>query len=247
MPTPRLVTIPYSHYCEKARWALERGQATFVEEMHAPLLAWRGALGAGGKRTVPVLATDDGVINESTDVLRWVDAHGRPPEPYFPRHEPDVASLVALFDRKLGPATRRIAYFHVLRADRSYVHEVLTKDVPAWEARMLRRLGPVIPRLIGFGLRIDEGGVARSKIALDEVLATMNERLADGRTTLTGEAFTAADLTFAALAAPVVLPPTYVQRLGGIDRIPRALVAIRDAMLATRAGAFAMRIYETYR
>jgi glutathione S-transferase len=215
--------------------------------MHAPLFAWRGALGAGGKRTVPVLATDDGVIGESTDVLRWVDAHARPPEPYFPRNAPDVESLVSTFDRKLGPATRRIAYFHVLRADRAYVHEVLTKDVPAWEARALRRLGPVIPRPIRFGLKIDEDGVARSKVALDEVLAAMNERLADGRTTLTGESFTAADLTFAALAAPVVLPPTYVQRLGGIDRIPRALVAIRDEMLATRAGAFAMRIYEAYR
>ena len=58
-PLPRLVTIPYSHYCEKARWALERGRAAFVEETHAPLFAWRGALRAGGRRTVPVLVTEE--------------------------------------------------------------------------------------------------------------------------------------------------------------------------------------------
>ena len=247
MTDPRLVTIPYSHYCEKARWALERGKATFVEEMHAPLFAWRGALGAGGRRTVPVLVTDDGVISESTDVLRWVDAHGRPPEPYFPPDLPEVESLVSTFDRRFGPATRRVAYFHVLRSDRAYVNEVLTKDVPAWEARALRTLGPVIPRMIRVGLKIDEAGVVRSKAAIEEVLAAVNERLADGRRTLLGEAFTAADLTFAALAAPVVLPPTYVKRLGGHERIPAPLVALRDEMRATKAGAFAMRVYETYR
>ncbi len=31
---PRLVTIRYSHYCEKARWALERARVDFVEERH---------------------------------------------------------------------------------------------------------------------------------------------------------------------------------------------------------------------
>jgi glutathione S-transferase len=247
MPAPRLVTIPYSHYCEKARWALERGGITFVEETHAPLFAWRGALGAGGRRTVPVLVTDDGVISDSTDVLRWVDAHGRPPQPYFPAGLPEVESLVSMFDRRFGPATRRVGYFHVLRADREYVEELLSTDVPAWEARGVRALGRLLPRAIRFGLKIDERGVARSKAAIDEVFAAVDERLADGRSTLMGDVFTAADLTFAALAGPIVMPPTYAKRFGGAARLPAPLAAIREEALATRAGAFAMRIYGSYR
>ena len=245
--TPRLVTIPYSHYCEKARWALERGGVTFAEEMHAPLFSWRGALGSGGGRTVPVLVTEDGVVKESTDILRWVDAHGRPPEPYFPPDRPEVESLVSMFDRRLGPATRRVGYFHALRGDPAYVEELLTADVPAWEARAVRILGSVLPRIIRSGLKIDEAGVARSSTAIEAVFATVNERLADGRKTLTGDSFTAADLTFASLAGPVVMPPTYATRFGGAHRLPAPLVAIVDGMRATRAGAFAMRIYETYR
>ena len=31
----RLVTIPISHYCEKARWALERAGIAYREERHA--------------------------------------------------------------------------------------------------------------------------------------------------------------------------------------------------------------------
>ena len=29
---PRLITIPISHYCEKARWALERAEIPYREE-----------------------------------------------------------------------------------------------------------------------------------------------------------------------------------------------------------------------
>lgn len=248
MPSPRLVTIPYSHYCEKARWALERGGITYVEETHAPIFAWRGALGAGKRRTVPVLVADDGlVVDESTDILRWVDLHGRPPEPYFSADLPEVETLVSMFDRRLGPATRRVGYFHVLRGDRAYVREVLATDVPAWEARGVRALGRLLPAAIRFGLKIDEAGVARSKAAIDEILATVNERLADGRRTLVGERFTAADLTFAALAAPLVMPSGYAKRFGGLSRLPPPLAVIREEVLATKAGAFALRIYETYR
>src|SRR5258708_8344339 len=114
MQTPRLVTIPYSHYCEKARWALERGQVAFVEETHAPLFAWRGALGAGGKRTVPVLVTDADIVAESTGVLRWVDMHGRLPEPPFPRQPPQVHSLVPMFNPPPRPPPTPIPPFTLL-------------------------------------------------------------------------------------------------------------------------------------
>ncbi len=33
-----LITIPLSHYCEKARWALDRVALPYREEPHAPLL-----------------------------------------------------------------------------------------------------------------------------------------------------------------------------------------------------------------
>ena len=44
-----LITIPLSHYCEKARWGLDRVGLQYREQPHAPLLSRL----AGG--TVPVL------------------------------------------------------------------------------------------------------------------------------------------------------------------------------------------------
>ena len=35
----RLITIPLSHFCEKARWGLDRVALRYREEPHAPLLS----------------------------------------------------------------------------------------------------------------------------------------------------------------------------------------------------------------
>ena len=52
--------------------------------------------------------------------------------------------------------------------------------------------------------------------------------LADGRPYLAGEHFSAADLTFAALAAPMVVPPEYTVALpqpsASVPQEPRALI-----------------------
>ena len=59
----RLVTIPFSHYCEKARWALERTAMPYREERHVQGIHRFAARRAGGGVTVPVLVTPDGVAS----------------------------------------------------------------------------------------------------------------------------------------------------------------------------------------
>ena len=36
----RLIAFAVSHYCEKARWALERLNIPFIEERHVPGFHW---------------------------------------------------------------------------------------------------------------------------------------------------------------------------------------------------------------
>ena len=71
-----LITIPFSHYCEKARWALERGRVGFREEPHAPFFSRLATRRHGGKAsTVPVFVKDDKtLLTDSTDILHFVDA-----------------------------------------------------------------------------------------------------------------------------------------------------------------------------
>ena len=75
----RLVTIPISHYCEKARWALERAGLDYAEERHVQGVHQFASRRAGGRGTLPVLVTEHGVFAESEWIVRYADLH-LPPE-----------------------------------------------------------------------------------------------------------------------------------------------------------------------
>src|SRR5207245_6672692 len=92
----RLITIPISHYCEKARWALERAGLAYREERHVQGIHRVAARRAGGGPTVPVLVTPQGVIGESEQILLWVDGRIAGEERLFPadaRARQEVLSL----------------------------------------------------------------------------------------------------------------------------------------------------------
>jgi glutathione S-transferase len=246
-PPLRFITISFSHFCEKARWALDRAALPYREESHVPILSWRAVIPAGGRRTVPCLVTPEGVHNDSTDILRWVDRQAAAP-PLFPEgaEAAEVARLEEDFDRRLGPATRRLAYFHLL-ADRAALRSLLLSAGSGWEATLARPAFPLLRTIIVRGLRITAEGASRSRRSLEETFSQVDARLADGRPYLCGDRFTAADLTFAALAAPVLLPPALepLVRLGG--PLPPALRELVDRCRAHPAGAFALRLYQEQR
>ena len=62
-----------------------------------------------------------------------------------------------------------------------------------------------------------------------------------------GERFTAADLTFAALAAAVVAPPGYGTPLPQLDVLPEPVARDVRAFREHPAGAFALRMFRDHR
>jgi glutathione S-transferase len=243
----RLITIPFSHYCDKARWALERAGVPFREVGYLPMLHTLPAWRAGGKRTVPVLVTDGGAIDDSTDILRWCDQHGQA-EPLFPAGDVgrEVAELEASFDQRLGPATRRVAYHQILPMRDAA--QLLSDKAPArWQGRVMKAVYPVVRAVMTRGLRLDDASAERSRCRVDEIFAEVGARLADGRRYLAGDRFTAADLTFASLAAPLIAPPPYAAYLPPLDRMPQPLIALIDRLRATPAGAHVIAMYAQHR
>ena len=245
MPPLRLITIGFSHFCEKARWALDRTAVEYREEDHVPLLHWRASLGAGGGRTVPVLVTPGKVLRESTDILRFADEQLPAERRLFPE-EPgaraEVEQLVAEFDRGLGPAVRRFLYFYLMQ-HRDVVVELLACTGPRWERGVVRRTYPMFKALMRRGLKIDAAGAERSRVKLLATLDTVEQRLADGRRYLVGDRFTAADLTFASLGAVMVIPPEYGFALPEVAGQVTALAEMAAAVRARPAGQFIARIY----
>jgi glutathione S-transferase len=242
-----LITIPLSHYCEKARWALDRVEFPYREEPHAPLWHLLATKRNDGG-SVPVLVQGDLRLTDSTAILLHADevCGGNPlyPREAALRHE--VQELEEYFDTKLGPHTRRWAYGHLL-PHKKLLCSLWSHQAPRLEAHALPLTVPLTRYLVRSTYKITPESALRSRDRVQEVFGEVDRRLSDGRRFLSGERFSAADLTFAALAAPVLFPRECRAVLPPLDDVPAPM---RDEVLrlrATVAGAFALRLFSEER
>jgi glutathione S-transferase len=245
----RLITIPISHYCEKARWALERAGMRYREERHVQGIHRVAARRAGGGATVPVLVTPHSTMGESQEILAWIDER-TPPEhrlfPADPAARREVDSLCRRLDQELGPKGRRLMYVHML-ARRKLVLRFNNQGVPRWEDRALRYGWPLIGRFVRRELGIVPGIEQADEAAVFRELDFVAELLADGRPYLCGDSFGAADLTFGAMSASVVVPPVYGVELPQPDVLPPHTAALVERAREHPAGSHALAMFTKHR
>jgi glutathione S-transferase len=239
--TAKLITIAFSHYCEKARWALDRCGVDYTEEAHLPLFHYLSTY-RQKTRTVPLLLADGGktAVRDSTDIVAWADKH-RPGSLIPISGAEDALAIEDDLDNHFGPATRRWAYYHLL--PRRDADPYIAEGAPRWQRALLKVTRPHAVGMLRRGLKIDDAGVARSLVKIEQTMARVDEIVTDGRRYLAGDRFTVADLTFAALAAPILLPPEHPAQKVPLDLLP---ADARDQVLAWRerpSGRFGLSLY----
>ncbi|MBK9263947.1 MAG: glutathione S-transferase family protein [Polyangiaceae bacterium] len=248
MSEPVLVTITFSHYCEKVRWALDRTGIAYRESGHLPIFHALAVRRAGGWRSVPALVTNDGVINDSTNILGWIDK--RAPEGHLygrsDAERREIERIEDLCDEQLGPHTRRWAYFYLLPM-RDLTLRMTRDSAPKVEHAVMSVVFPVARKMMQRAMKITPKGAERSRQKIDEVFDEIAKLLADGRKFLVGDGLSAADITFASLAAVVVLPEQYAATLPRIDDLPAEARAGIRAWQEHPAGQFALRLFRDHR
>jgi len=249
-PSNVLVTIPISHYCEKARWALDRAGVVYRERAHVQAIHRAATLRAGGGLTAPVFVCAAGALADSADILAWADGQMPPERALYPRDSPNAAAevrrLEADFDARLGPHSRRWMY-QQLRDRRDLALRYGCAGIPRWERATLRYAYPVLIGIVARVLDVTPAKAAASEAEVRAVFDAVGERLADGRRYLCGERFTAADLTFATLAAPMLMPEGYGVPLPRVDELPPYAASVARELRAYPAGIHALRMFETER
>ncbi len=240
----RLVTIPISHYCEKARWALERAGMGYREERHVQGIHRVASRLAGGAGTTPVLVTPQGSIGESSEILAWVDERIPGEQKLFPSGQQDrreVEALCARLDERLGPSGRRLIYVHMLQRP-TLMLDYNNQGVPRWEDRTIRWGYPVIRSFVRRALDIRPGVEVEDEALVWREFDYVADLLSDGRHYLHGERFGAADLTFACLCASVLMSPDYGVRLPQPDVLPPNTATLVRRAREHPAGVFALRL-----
>ena len=243
----RLITIPFSHYCEKARWALDATGLAYVEDKYLPM-AHKLATRAVGGNMVPVLVTRHGTLKDSAKILTFCDAHAADERRLYPRdagQQTEVEALETTFNDELGPATRLYGYFHAL----PHANDLASLVAPGMTF-MQRVLFPFAVPLVAPQIRkyyrVDEISAAGARETIRRVFAEVSARLENKRY-LVGDRFGAADLTFASLAAPVILPEGHPAWGADVARLPEAIRALVGELRATRAGDHVVRMYREHR
>ena len=238
----RLITIPISHFCEKARWALELAGLPYREERHMQVIHWAYVWRAGRSWTAPVLVTPDGPLRESAEIVRFADARAG----LGLYRDPLAAPLEARFDAHLGPDARSWMYHRMLgRPD--LIEAYAAPGVPRWERAGLPVMLPLMSKLIVRRVDADDANAAVARDHVRELFDEVAARLDDGRPYLCGDAFSAADLAFAALSAAVLVPERYGIALPRLDELPEPYATEVATMREHPAGRFALRLYDQER
>lgn len=198
---------------------------------------------------MPVLVCEDGVLGESAEILAWANAR-MPPErriyPDDPIAAEEVRALERDFDERLGPQGRLWMYYQ-LRKRRDLAITYGCAGVPAWERRFLRVAFPLAMRAIDRFLRITPATAQQAEADVRATFDEVDDRLSDGRPFLCGDRFTAADLTFSALAAAVLVPPGYGVQLPQPPELPAPSAAFARELRERPAGAHALAMFRDER
>jgi glutathione S-transferase len=241
----KLITIPVSHYSEKARWAMDYLKIPFQELPHMPPFH-SGATKKYGGTSVPVLVTDTGVATDSTDILRYLDRlYPKKLYPVAPELHLLGNELERLFNDTLGVQTRRWGYSYVLTP--KLLYPKWTFGVPLWEKLLFPIIFPKVNTIVRERFEITETSAAESYREIEIVFDRVNNLLTDGRKYLLGDKFSAIDITFAALAAPILQPPEQHIPPSSMESLPVQMQADIQKCRSTLAGEFGLRLYRENR
>ena len=108
-------------------------------------------------------------------------------------------------------------------------------------------LWPLVKRWGRRELGIGPNTKVDDEVSVRRAFDEMAERLSDGRPHLCGDRFTAADVTFACLAAAVLVPPEYGVPLPQPEELPEQVASDIRGLREHPAGAYAMELFRSER
>jgi glutathione S-transferase len=245
MANPVLWQFKYSHYNDKARWALDFKRIPHVRRSllpgaHIPRVLWMT-----GQKAVPVLSLDGHHIADSTRIIEAVE--GWRPEPALypqdPAERARALSLEEFFDEELGPYLRRVWFYEVM-SDADFTVNQLTVGWGRSTQRIYRTLYPVVSRVMRADMGINAAGAAVGRTKVQAALDRIGAELQPSGY-LVGTAFSVADLTAAALLSPAVMPPEFPYPF--ISPLPAGAAKYRASLAAHPAFQWAADMYLRHR
>jgi len=206
---PKLVTFAASHFCEKARWALDWHGIGYEEVGWPPGLHQILAKSCGAKHTtVPLVFDGQDVIQGSGAIIDWADKSDKDRTRSLtpPADRGEAKEIERRADEVIGVHVRRLAFAELLPNYSHVVKPALFYRASGWRRVVGNLMWPVSWRVMMRIYDVRPGAAAESRAKLEEEFDWLDGKLADGRNYLAGDRFSRADLTVASLLANIARP-----------------------------------------
>lgn len=202
----RLYQFPVSHFCEKVRWALDYKGLHYEVQDLLPGRHVRTIRSLAGSSSVPLLIDNGLKIQGSAEIIDYL-------EQQYPQHRltPVSSKYQAIareweqrLDDETGPDVRLLCYHYLLQQP-SLIIPLLSYRQP-WHVSWLLRLGfGKVEKGMRRWMRINERTAAAAQQRLQHTLDELGQAYQQGPF-LAGPEFSRADISAAALLAPLFQP-----------------------------------------
>lgn len=237
---------------EIARWVLDWNDIAYHDQPHAPLLCdnvINKMTGTSGTRNSPVLINTDTLIYSADSLVQYVDNRSLPQKRLIPCEEAkrkEVLDLYRLFTTFYDDNVTAYVYLQLL-ANKKLANDFFTQQAPFGEKLRYKLSYKSLTGKLTKTCDLTAKPASERLKAISEVFDKVDNLLSDGRKYLTGDKFTIADMAFAAISGPFVLPDEYGGAITKISEIPDSFRLTVNEFRSRPAGQFILRLYHDHR
>ncbi len=245
---PSLISNSVSCIDEIAKWALDSKRILYKDVPHAPGLyvsVINKLTGQKGNWNNPVLLTTDALLYTVPSIIQYLDQRSLLSDRLIPEtnnEREQVLELYHKFSTELAGCLSEYVYAHILPY-RKFAIPLFTARVPLIEKLIFKIAYPILRKALVKGLGIENSSNEQRLLEIKKIFSYVDEILSDGRKYLVGNSLTIADISFASIAAPLILPDEFGAVATKINQVPDELRQVILEMRATRAGQFILRLY----
>ncbi|MEM7002736.1 MAG: glutathione S-transferase N-terminal domain-containing protein [Pseudomonadota bacterium] len=235
----------FSHFNEKVRWALAYKNVTHNRETYLPGPHMRPIRQMTAQTSTPVLELNGEYVAGSAQILARLESD-HPATKLLPENA-DAANAVLAWqsrlDEELGPATRAVL-FDVLINELGYLARTFASQTGTLKRLGYRAMLPLVRPLMKQGNGVTPEKVAAAQDVVSNYLNQIAEAAQDTGY-LVGDQFTLADLTAAALLAPLM--SVEHEDMARPQPMPQSLADLQAKYAGEPAVLWAQEIYANHR
>jgi glutathione S-transferase len=232
-----------SHYCEKARWALDYKGIPFTPKNLLPGLHVKVAQTLAAKTCLPIIVDDGRAVQDSTEIITFLD--NKYPDhaltPKNPKQAKEALEWEEYLDEEVGITLRLWFYYHVL-PDRGRALRFLLEGGPWYGRPLFAFIYPKVRSAMINRMNINAQSAKDAEERLFGALRRLDHALKDRRY-LVGDGFSRADLTACALLSAYCLPNDQE----AIVMFPKQLRTIREQQKASHFFVWVRDMYNHHR